>query len=89
VSAVINPLLVGVTILALIKRHPFAPLFAAAMFCYGVGAFITFGTMLGFIPEIEFTSSAGQVGTVLLAILFSTGLDFRMRQLREQRQSMN
>jgi hypothetical protein len=86
-SAVIDPLLVGVSILALIRRHPFAPLFAAAIFCYCVGAVITFGAMLGFIPEIEFTQSAGQIGTLLLAILFSLGLDFGMRRLRITRVS--
>jgi 7TM diverse intracellular signalling/7TMR-DISM extracellular 2 len=84
-SAVIDPLLVGVSILALIRRHPFAPLFAAAIFCYFIGAVITFGAILGFIPEIEFTQSAGQVGTVLLAILFSLGLDFRMPRVRATR----
>jgi hypothetical protein len=81
-STVIDPLLVGVSILALMKRHPFAPLFAAAMFCYVVGACITFGAMLGLIPELEITQSADQVGTVLLAILCSAGLEFRMRQIR-------
>ena len=84
-SAVVVPLLVGATVLALIERRPFTPLFAAAMFCYCVGAMITFGAMLGFIPEIEFTQSAGQVGTALLAILFSTGQEFRMQPLRAQR----
>jgi hypothetical protein len=77
-SAIVLPLLVGVTILALVKRCSFMPFFAGAMACYCAGAMITFGAMLDFLPETEWTLSAGQLGTAALAILFSMAQEFRM-----------
>jgi class 3 adenylate cyclase len=84
VSSIVIPLVFGVTILALIKRHPLARLFFVAMFCSGLGAFITFGSWLEFLPEVEWTLNASQIGTALTGILLSMGLGFRMRQLNQE-----
>jgi len=84
VSVICLPLMFGVTILAIMKRHPLARLYFAAMFCSGVGGFITFGSWLGFLPEVEWALNASQIGTALTGILLSMGLGFRMRQLHQE-----
>ena len=84
VVSVALPIVLSVTILALMKRHPLARLFLAAMLCSGVGAMITFGAWLGFLPEIEWNLNASQIGTVLTGMLLSMGLGFRMKQLNSE-----
>jgi class 3 adenylate cyclase len=83
-STVAIPLIFGVAILALMKHHPLARLFFAAMLCSGVGAIITFSAWLHFLPEVEWTLSAGQIGTALTGILLSMGLGVRMQQLNRE-----
>jgi hypothetical protein len=73
------PLLGGVTILALVERGSSIFVFAGAMVCYCVGVMITFGAMIGFVPESEWSLSAGQLGTAILSMLFSMAQEFRMR----------
>ena len=77
-------LILGVSLLAMIKRHPLARLFFAAMLCTGAGFMITFGAQLGFLPEIEWTINAAQIGGVLTGILLSMGLGLRMRLLHKE-----
>jgi hypothetical protein len=78
-SAVVMPLLGGVTILALVERGSSIFVCAGAMVCYCVGVMITFGAMIGFVPESEWSLSAGQLGTAILSMLFSMAQEFRMR----------
>jgi len=84
VSSIAVPLIFGVTIVAIMKRHSLARLFFAAMFCSGVGSFITYGAWLEFLPEVEWTFNASQIGTALTGILLSMGLGLRMRQLQQE-----
>ena len=77
-------LVFGVTLLAMIKRHPLGRLFFAAMLCSGVGTMITFGVWLDFLPEIEWNLNAAQIGGVLTGILLSMGLGLRMKQLNRE-----
>ncbi|MBI1732028.1 MAG: hypothetical protein HYR49_04575 [Gammaproteobacteria bacterium] len=82
-SIAIAPI-IGVTMLALMKRHPLAQLFFAAMLCSGLGALITFGAWLEILPADEWTLNASQIGTALTGILLSMGLGFRVRQLHRE-----
>jgi class 3 adenylate cyclase len=84
VTAIGLPLVLGVTLLAIMKRHPLARLFFAAMFSSGIGNFITYGAWLDFLPQVEWTLNASQIGTALTGILLSMGLGFRMRQLHDE-----
>ena len=84
VATVAIPLLLGVVILALIKRLPLARLFFIAILCSALGAMVTFGAWLDFLPEVEWTLNASQMGTVLTGILLSMGLGFRTRDMRRE-----
>jgi hypothetical protein len=84
-SGVTISILACATILALLKHHPFVPLFLAALLCCSVGSLIMFGTTLAFIPKGEFTRSASQIGTVLMCIVLSIGLNSRKQQLLTRR----
>jgi class 3 adenylate cyclase len=84
VTAAIMALVVGATVLALMKRRPQARIFLVAMLCTGIGVFITCGSWFGLFPEVEWALNASQVATSLTGILLSIGLGFRMRQLRTE-----
>ena len=84
VSSIAIALILWVTILALIKHHPLARLFFAAMFCSAIGFFVTVSTWFELLPEVEWTHNASQIGSVLTGILLSMGLGFRMKQLNRE-----
>ena len=84
VASIATLLILGVTLLALIKRHPLARLFFAAMLFSGVGSTITFGAWFGVLPEIEWSFNANQIGGALTGILLSMGMGFRMRHLHQE-----
>ncbi len=84
VSSIAAPLFFGVTIVAIMKRHPLARLFFAAMICSAAGSFITYGAWLEYLPEVEWAFNASQIGTALAGILLSMGLGLRMRQLQQE-----
>lgn len=83
-SSIAAPLIFGVTIVAIMKRHPLARLFFAAMICSAAGGFITYGAWLEYVPEVEWAFNASQIGTALSGILLSMGLGLRMRQLQQE-----
>jgi class 3 adenylate cyclase len=83
-SGIAIPVICWVAVSAMIKRHALAQLFVAAMLCSVIGAAITFSAWLHFLPEVEWTLSASQIGTVITGILLSIGLALRMRQLQRE-----
>ena len=84
VSSIAIALILWVTILALIKHHPLARLFFAAMFCSAVGFFVTVSAWFELLPEVEWNLNASQIGSVLTGTLLSMGLGFRMKQLNSE-----
>lgn len=74
--------LIGVTGLALKRRHPSALSLLLAMTCLGVGFTVFAGAAMGVLPKSDFTFHAGQIGSALAGIILSLGLGFRLQNER-------
>jgi class 3 adenylate cyclase len=75
---------VAVTLIALRRGHPAAPIFLAAIACSITGAMIQSAETAQWIPASDFTARSAQLGTIGLGIILSIGLGFRFRHMRDE-----
>src|SRR5213075_84446 len=75
----------GVLVFTLVRRHPLALNLLVAIACLGVGLTITVFAQAAqlLLPRNDLTLHAVQIGTALSGVVFSIGLGFRMRALRD------
>src|SRR5213075_3345898 len=75
----------GVLVFTLVRRHPLALNLLVAIACLGVGLTITVFAQADqlLLPRNDLTLHAVQIGTALSGVVFSIGLGFRMRALRD------
>ena len=75
--------IIGLIGFTLKRRHPLALNVLLAIGCMGVGVILSGLANNGWVPRAEWIYHSGQVGTALSGIIFSIGLGYRMRALRD------
>ncbi|MBV9189265.1 MAG: hypothetical protein JOZ85_02205 [Betaproteobacteria bacterium] len=77
-------LMLALLIFTFVRRHPLALNLLIAIGAVGIGMLTTGLAQLGALPANDWTLNAGEIGSALSGIVFSIGLGFRMRALREE-----
>ena len=76
--------ILGLIVFTLKRRHPLALNLLVAIGCLGAGITLSGLANNGLLPRSDWIYHGGQLGTALSGIVFSIGLGFRMRALRDE-----